>query len=318
MFIDARSSWNQLTAAHLALVLVVAMSAAVQAAPVNGSHAFETAAECNRAETGHVEFGLDVYGSFGSAVSDGSDALFDPANDDPDRGARGTVYESMPFLCRSQERRYGGTWLERGPLAVNTVTDGVDNRMTSQYTVDGVEVDLTATLDCNILTQCWTFTNRTNAELDTLAIIHYIDGDLFFEGSFGNDYAGASVGVPKQVYEFDAGDDPNEPTTLLKLYGEEPDDRFLTGWEVAEYAESRGRISNVRDGCEPLRNGITDDRGDNQDLDGDRVTDNGYDVTIAMRLTSVHCRRGDEPCSVLQHSVGYARACVDEDMDICV
>ena len=102
-------------------------------------------------------------------------------------------------------RRYGGTWLERGPLAVNTVTDGVDNRMTSQYTVDGVEVDLTATLDCNILTQCWTFTNRTNAELDTLAIIHYIDGDLFFEGSFGNDYAGASVGVPKQVYEFDAG-----------------------------------------------------------------------------------------------------------------
>ena len=102
MFIDARSSWNQLTAAHLALVLVVAMSAAVQAAPVNGSHAFETAAECNRAETGHVEFGLDVYGSFGSAVSDGSDALFDPANDDPDRGARGTVYESMPFLCRSQ------------------------------------------------------------------------------------------------------------------------------------------------------------------------------------------------------------------------
>ena len=63
------------------------------------------------------------------------------------------------------------------------------------------------------------------------------------------------------------GDDPDEPTTLLKLYGEEPDDRFLTGWEVAEYAESRGRISNVRDGCEPLRNGITDDRGDNQDLD---------------------------------------------------
>ena len=66
-------------------------------------------------------------------------------------------------------------------------------------------MNLTATLDCNILTQCWTFTNRTNAELDTLAIIHYIDGDLFFEGSFGNDYAGASVGVPKQVYEFDAG-----------------------------------------------------------------------------------------------------------------
>ena len=52
----------------------------------------------------------------------------------------------------------------------------------------------------------------------------------------------------------------------------------------------------------------------------DRVTDNGYDVTIAMRFDRRSTARGgDEPCSLLQHSVGVRRACVDEDMDdICV
>jgi hypothetical protein len=299
--------------------LVILSTGSVFAAPVNGSHPFETAAECDD-EMGSLSLSMDVYGSYGSAVSIRRDATFNPANDAPDRGAQGTVYESKPFLCRTQGRRSTGIWLEQDPLAAAAVTDGQPNRMTSQYTVDGVTVDLLATLDCTILTQCWTFTNSTGDRLDTLAITPYIDGDLYFEGNFNNDYAGASVGIPQSVYEFDAGDDVNEPTTMLALYGQDPNDQFLTGWEVSEFSESRERIGNTRNGCAPLRNGITDENGGNTDDDADRLTDQGYDVTLALRFDAGPLEDGHmSPAICYSTRWGYQRPCSDEDMDgICV
>ena len=73
------------------------------AALVNGSHAFETAAECNRAETGHVEFDLDVYMELLAVQSAmGLMRFLIQRMTTPDRGARGTVYESMPILCRAR------------------------------------------------------------------------------------------------------------------------------------------------------------------------------------------------------------------------
>ena len=302
----------------LALALTLAPLAAI-AQPVNGSHPFATAAACDD-DLGSVSLRLDPYGSFGSAVEIQQDALFNPSNDAPDRGARGTVFESMPFLCRTVGGASSGTWLEasRTDVAVNAV--GQVNRMTSNYTVNGVRVDLVASLECTTLTQCYTFTNNTNARLDTLALIHYIDGDLFFEGNFNNDFAGTSAGIPRTIYEFDAGDDPQEPTTQLALYGSERNDRFLSGWEVGQYSESRGRIQNTANGCAPLRNGITNSAGANTDGDRDLVTDAGYDVTLSLRFDVGPLERGAvSPQVCFNTRWGYALACSDEDMDgICV
>jgi MYXO-CTERM domain-containing protein len=300
-------------------ISLLCITAPSWAAPVNGNYTFRTGQQCNVRETGRVTLGMDAYGTFGSATAAGEDAEFNPGNDNPDAGEAGTVYNSSPFLCRTQAGRSNGQWLADGPAA-GARADGANNRMTSGYTVDGVRIDLTATLECNVLTQCWTFTNRTNARLDTLAITHYVDGDLFFVGAFSNDYGATSVGVPRTIYEFDAGDDPEEPTTQLALFGNDPADRFLTGWEVAQYSESVGRIADTDDGCEPLRNGITNSAGENTDANNDRVTDRGYDVTLALRFDTGPLDAGEmSPAICYSLRWGYAIACSDEDEDgICI
>ncbi|MCA9539819.1 MAG: thrombospondin type 3 repeat-containing protein, partial [Myxococcales bacterium] len=306
---------------RLALASTLALLAApALAAPVNGSHPFATGPQCNRAETGDLSLRLDVYGGFGSAAGIRADATFNAGNDVPDQGAAGTIYESMPFLCRRVGNASSGSWLESGRLNVAAQADGQNNQMTSRYTVNGVEVEMEATLDCNVLTQCYTFTNRTGSRLEELALIHYIDGDLYFQGGFNNDFAGTSVGIPRTIYEFDEGDNPNEPTTQLALYGSEPNDRYLTGWEIGEYSESRGRIGTTNNGCEPLRNGITNRAGGNTDGNGDHVTDNGYDVTLSLRFdVGPLANNVTSPQVCYNIRWGYALACSDEDMDeVCV
>ena len=154
--------------------LVLGWFGQAAAVPVNGFQRFSTGAACDRAVTGVVDLGLDVFGSFGSATAIAQDARFNPADDAPDRGARGTVFESMPFLCRRQAGATAGRWLETGRIGnVAARADAVGDVMTSTYTVDGIEVRLEATFECNQLTQCWTFANRTGARLDEVALIHY-------------------------------------------------------------------------------------------------------------------------------------------------
>ncbi len=301
--------------------LSLMLAGAAQAEPVERFQQFETGPSCDRARTGFLSLGLDVYGSFGDGTPADLDALYDPAGDMPDQGAQGTVFQSMPFLCRTQGAASSGVWLEEQRITqalgeIPVVAEGDGNSLHSRYAVDGVEVDLLATFACSDLTLCYTFTNRTGARLDELALFAYLDGDLYFVGQQNNDYAGTSTGIPRQLYEFDAGDDPRSPTTRLALSGQDPDDRFLTGWEIAEYQESRFRIGNTNRGCAPLRGGITYENGGQADANGDAVTDGGYDVTLALRF-DVGPLEPDEMSPMLCYGLnwGYRPACSDEDDD---
>lgn len=290
------------------------------AAPVDRFQAFATDPACD-VELGRVELGLDVFGAFGSATAVDVDALFDPAGDEPDVGARSTVFESMPFLCVTQEGESRGRWLELGRIGdVPARAHGEGNRLVSDFTVDGVAVHLEAEFNCNVLTQCYTFRNETDAPIAGIYLTPYMDGDLFFASNFNNDFGGVSQGSPKTVYEFDQGDDPNQPTTYLALFGSDPEDRRLEGWELGEYSESRRRIARTGDGCEPLRRAITDERGDSTDVNRDLVTDRGYDVTLSLRYETGPLRPGAlsaRLCYNVQWGVGVA--CSDEDGDaVCV
>ncbi len=312
--------------ASLAGLLTLALCASAWAAPVEGSWPFQTGAECNEHTTGRVTGALDVYGGFGNGAGLDEDALFNPANDEPDRGPQGTVFQSQAFLCVSEGEESRGSWLakanENGDWGMNVAAaaDGEGNQMTSDYRVVDVDVNMQATFECNTLTQCWTFTNRGDAPLDEVAVIHYLDGDLFFVGHFNNDFGGTNVGVPKTIYEFDQGDDPEQPTTLLALFGSDAEDRFLTGWELAEFRESRNRIQRTRNGCEPLRNGITRSDNSNADRNGNLVTDEGYDVTLAMRWDVGPLQPGEmSPAICYSLKWGFGLACSDEDEDfVCV
>ncbi|MGK0359257.1 MAG: MYXO-CTERM domain-containing protein [Bradymonadia bacterium] len=273
-------------------------------------------------ELGVVELSLDAYGSHGSASRAGSNAQYNPIDDVPDQGLVNTMFESKPFLCRTDANgATGGTWLEaggfNGQAAMAVVQDGV---VESTFSAQGLQVQGRFWLECTQLHQCYTFTNITNANMPTVALTHYIDGDLNFgQGGLGNDYGATSVGAPKTLWEFDEGDDPNDPTTFVGLYGIDGADQFLNSWEIGQFSEQRGRVEDTGGGCSILRNDINM-RGANIDINGDLITDRGFDVTLAMRYDVGPLAPGEasqELCYIVQWGVGLP--CSDEDLDeICL
>ncbi len=291
------------------------LPAAALAVPVDLKHPMATAADC-APEQGRVSLELDVFGSFGSQTL-GADALFDPAGNDFDES--GTVYASETHLCVESGGDATGWWLNSPGRGGAGEADGEENSLTSRFALDDIEVRMEASLDFNVLTRCFTFTNRGDADFDGAHLVHYVDGDLFFVGSFDNDLAATNVGNPRVVYEFDQGDDPEEPSTFLALFGAVGNEPIRTGWEVGEFPHSRSRIGTTRDGCEPLANGITAN-GRNRDRDDDLVTDRSYDVTLGLRwsLGPLVVNQATAPvCFDIQWGVG--RPCSDEDADeICV
>ena len=272
-------------------------------------------------ELGQVQFSIDAFGSFGSAVSVGTNSEFNPSDDFPDQGFVRTMFESMPFLCRTFSN--GGTegnWLEAGRLNAQAQAQQQGNDVTSSFSAVGVEVDATYRLNCTILEQCYTFTNVSGQTMDILALTPYIDGDLYFgQGGLGNDFGATSFGLPKTLWEFDEGDNPQEPSTFVGMYSLNPRDPYLHSWEIQRFPVLRGDIGEVADGCYPLRNSIVN--GDNNsDLDGDLITDLGYDVTLGLRFDLGPLEPGDSVgpvCYAIQWGVGLP--CSDEDLDeICV
>ena len=304
------------------LSLIAPLSAL--AAPVASFQPMRTGAACDPS-VGVVSLGVDRYGAFGSAVGIRQNATYNPV-DMPDEGPAGTVFESMSFLCRTAGGASSGAWLEGQraaalvPAPPAPVADGEGNRITSDFSLDGVAVHLISELECNVLTQCYTFTNNTGGRVDELMLTPYIDGDLYFSGDFNNDFGGTGAGVPRTLFEFDEGDDPARPTTYLALYGQDPGDRFLGNWEIAEYSESRRRIAQTANGCAPLRGRLTNDLNADTDLNGDLVTDGGYDVTLSLRF-AVGPLEPDEMSAAICFSIqwGFGLQCSDEDQDeVCV
>jgi len=275
-------------------------------------------------DQGHVELRVDSYGAFGSATSVGDSdhaGHFDPApnEDGVDWPRQKTVFESMAFLCVEDAggRRPRGTWLEQGRRGDNPADFHLeDDVLTSEWEWRGVQATLRAELVCNVLTECFRFTNNTGGELGTVALTHYIDGDLFYVGHHDNDYGGTEAGPPRTVYEFDSGDDPNAPTTYVGLAGSDPSDRLLTSWELGEFMEQRERIANVVGGCTVLRNDIQRENRGDADRDDDLITDSGFDVTIALRFDLGPLLPGAtsvEHCVDITWGVGYACGDPDED-----
>jgi MYXO-CTERM domain-containing protein len=278
----------------------------------------ETGPECDP-DNGRVELEIDPFGATGSS-SGGGRANFDPADDAPDAGMVSTVFESFPFLCRTTGGgQTDGEWLDSGALNVPVNAALVDGAVESNFTMLGIEVQASFRLNCTVLEKCYTFTNVSNEVVQQLALSPYIDGDLFFEGGFGNDFGATSLGAPQTLWEFDEGDNPEEPSTFVGIYGLPPADEYLHSWEIGRYSEQRGRIASIENGCTGLRNDINS-RGENADLNGDLITDSGFDVTLALRFDMGPLAPGestDQICTAVQWGVGLP--CSDEDLDeICL
>ncbi|MFZ4738611.1 MAG: MopE-related protein [Bradymonadia bacterium] len=276
--------------------------------------------DCDPAQ-GRVELTVDEFGAVGSSISIDSEANYDPGLDVPDQGLVSTIFESKAFLCRTTEDGLtDGAWLESGDVGANAQSNADDGGVSSVFTTRGLEVTAHYFLNCTQLELCYTLRNVTNEVMTTVALTPYIDGDLFFNGGLGNDYGGTSIGAPKTVWEFDEGDDPEQPTTFLGLHSLGNGDVFLNSWEIGQFSNQRGRIEDIDGGCAVLRNDLNRGPGMNADRDGDFITDEGYDVTLALRF-DLGPLAPDEESPMLCYAVqwGFGRPCSDEDLDeICV
>jgi hypothetical protein len=272
---------------------------------------------------GLVEAELDAFGAIGSSIRNSDLHHFNPADDFPDQGPVRTIFEWMAFLCRTTASgNTDGDWLEAGDvnptdLAIS-VEDGV---VTSSFTHLGLQVEIEYFLACTSIQYCYTLTNVSNEAMGTVAITPYMDGDLYFgTGGLSNDYGATGLGSPRTLWEFDEGDDPEEPTTFVGINGIGNIDDFLQSWDIGSYSNQRSRIANMQGGaCSTLRNDINQNET-NIDVDNDLITDRGYDVTLAMRYDVGPLAPGEvspQICYSLQWGVGLP--CSDEDLDtVCL
>ncbi len=271
------------------------------------------------ADLGRVRIDVDDFGAVGTSIGLGGEAEYDPGLDDPDQGYVSTIFESMAFLCVERAGITTGSWLEESDANVPAQVFRNGDTIESTYTIHGLEVSATYFLNCTQLELCLAVTNVGNAPADTVALTPYIDGDLFFNGGLGNDFGGTSIGAPKTVWEFDEGDNPDEPTTFLGLHSLVQGDQYLTSWEVGRYSEQRSRIMDMDAGCTVLGNNLNRG-GPNADVDQDLITDDGFDVTLAIRY-DLGPLEPNETTPAFCYTVqwGYGRPCSDEDLDeICL
>ena len=289
--------------------------------PDGGTHILLStdAAVCDP-ELGSVEVNVDAFGALGSALGS-TRHHYNRYGDHPDLGMVSTIFEWKTLFC--QETSPGiasGSWLHNSAMQNTNPTVNINNgEVNSEFIYDGVRVNLRYWLDCTTIRYCYRLTNESNHVIPSIALIPYMDGDLYFgSGGLSNDYGGVSSGRPKTLWAFDEGADSTVASTYLGLttFGE---DHYLNSWEVGSYSEQRSRVSNMNNGCPVLRDDINR-LGQNTDLNHDLTTDMGYDVTLAMRYDVGPLTPGQESgevCYGLQWGVGLP--CSDEDSDaICL
>ena len=220
-------------------------------------------------DCGDVALVLDGFGGLGSS-SAGSDAWFDAGS-----GPRASVFEAMAHL------RNAG-FLDADSLALpqtdaNSATDG--DAVIASYVRGPFRFDLRSELvDCGAphaatLQQSWTITN-VSTRAQVLGFSLYMDGDLFFAGDHRDDFG---VRTDDALWQFDEAAS-RDPAAYLTLTSEAPA-ALSTLRQVGEYSDQRRRINRN----ELLREGLWRSTGATADADGDGVTDEGFDVSLAIQ-----------------------------------
>lgn len=226
----------------------------------------------NGSGDGTATVSVDPYGAF-------DELTFDPVGE---QAAAETTYESGLWFSGAGRAGQGGNG---GFLSVDTISgptqppiafQSVDaTKATSEFTVDGVRFQLVQEMlpssdGTSTFRQIYTLKNETGAAT-SFDLLRHIDGDLQFDGSI-SDRAGVSSDR-QRVFEFDSGDDPNQPTTFVGIQMSGGTD---LGFRVAPYP-FKGTLLNL--GRESLGNTLSPDE------DHDGLTDSDFDVTMTQGRT---------------------------------
>jgi hypothetical protein len=222
---------------------------------------------------GSLQVTVDAYGAYGSAAQPAGNATYNPPGPAPSAGTTFTsgVYFSILDDFLSESGMGGGAGL---PSIGFTSVSG--STAVSQFTVSGFSVQLTQTIlppspqGQTIFNQQYVLTNQGAAR--SFQMVRHVDGDLFFIGSFGNDFGGASFDG-RFIFEFDTATDPTAATAFFGITAS--GNGTPAGYTIQPFPYTGTIVGS---------NGIP--AGDlNQvegDANGDRLTDAGYDVTVTL------------------------------------
>lgn len=214
-----------------------------------------------------VSVTVSPHGVFGSS-SEGGSANYWPVGR---TAASSTVYESGVYFSKFGFLHAGG--IDGTALAPGTFTSVTSTRAESSFTVGsfGFQLmqELIATDAGAQLVQTYSVTNnRPNGE--EFAMIRHVDGDLYFDGVIDDSGGLGQIGTLPALYEFDSGDDPQNPTTFFGITVEGGN---YIGYRIAAYRFTDDILSG---GAGVLNNTIAND------TDGNGITNSNYDVTLSM------------------------------------
>ena len=219
---------------------------------------------------GAVSVKVDGLGAFGVASGPGRDALFNPPGP---AGAAGTVFSSSLYLSSAND-----FLIDCDDGAETTTVSRSGSTLVTRKMLGSLQLDLDQRLSAisggsSTLTQTYTLTNAATSGV-SLILARHLNGNLEFDGSSQD--RGAATASGTLLGEFDAGDDPAEPSTLVGISGALGPNGTPDRWTIQPF--------NYRDDILKTPGIPAGDSGAvHNDEDGDRVVDTPFDVTLSQQ-----------------------------------
>jgi hypothetical protein len=219
---------------------------------------------------GAVSVKVDGLGAFGVASGPGRDALFNPPGP---VGAAGTVFSSSLYLSAAND-----FLIDCDDGAETTTVSRSGSTVVTRKMLGSLRLDLDQRLSAiaggaSTLTQTYTLTNAGTSGV-SLLLARHLNGNLEFDGSSQD--RGAATASGTLLGEFDAGDDPAGPATLVGISGALGSNATPDRWTIQPF--------NYRDDILKTYGIPAGDSGVvHNDEDGDRVIDTPFDVTLSQQ-----------------------------------
>ena len=147
-------------------------------------------------------------------------APYAPAGDD--WGRANTLHYSRPFVCMTTGEETVGSWLQTAweddhRDEPHPVAEHEGNEVLTRFGFGDLEVEIVQTLGCNVLHQCYSFTNTGEQEISVLALTQILEAAMRFVGDGTDDRAGTVEGPPRMLYAFDEDADPTRSRPHISL-----------------------------------------------------------------------------------------------------
>lgn len=233
---------------------------------------------------GTLRVTVDAYGAYGSAADPAGDAFYNPIGPG---GSEGTTFESGVYFDGIDNFLSQGTLSGTGNLPEVPFSSTSATRAVSSFRVGQYDVTLTQEVDPpdgegTTMTQTYRITNNTGSD-QSIRLVRHVDGDLDFIPGLDDDAGVTTAG--DFVFEFDTARDPSQAVGFFGITATGGRD---TGYAIQPYQHgTAGYFDNI-----VAANGIPGGDvntirgpavGQNADTNNDRLTDQGYDVTISLQ-----------------------------------